>query len=91
MHQPFPPAGGVYVVGDEVVVYTPDGQDRRPAPTWDPFVRELGAWLDLCRNGKDAGEWQREGLGTLDLISAYKQAYETGETVSLVQNAGKES
>jgi predicted dehydrogenase len=82
--------GALTVEGDEVVVYTPDGQDRRPVPTWNAPARELGAWLDLCRNGKDAGEWQREGLGTLDLISAYKQAYETGETVSLAQDAGKE-
>ena len=102
MHQPFPPASGMYVVGDEgaltverdretgksvVAIYTPDGVEQREIPTWDGVEQELSTWIDICREGKDPTWWQEEGLYTLDLISAYKQAYQCGEVVTLALDA----
>jgi predicted dehydrogenase len=98
MHQRFPAARGFYVIGDEgaltlekdpetgqdaVTVYTPDGVMRRAIPAWNGVERELGAWIDLCRQGGDPSEWQEEGLRTIDLISAYVQAYQCGGPVTL--------
>jgi len=97
MHQRFPPASGMYVVGDEgaltvetwergqsaVVIYTPDGVDGREVPTWNSFERELATWIDICREGRDPSWWQEEGLRTLDLIAAYKRAYECCGVVTL--------
>ena len=92
MHHPFPPARGMYVIGDEgaltlesdaVVIHTPDGIAKRDIPEWNATDRELGIWLDLCRGEGDAVAWQQEGLRTLDLISAYKESYETGKSVCL--------
>lgn len=98
MHHPYPPGSGMHVVGDaggitlerdsstgteSVVVHTPDGVDRRPVGDWRGDERELAAWIDCCRRGDDVAWWQDECLRTLDLISAYKRAYETGETVFL--------
>jgi predicted dehydrogenase len=105
MHQRFPAARGFYVVGDEgaltvekdpetgqdaIAVYTPDGIDRRAIPSWNPVQRELGAWIELCREGGDASEWQEEGLRTLDLISAYVQAYQCCGVVSLARESADE-
>lgn len=105
MHQQFPPARGFHVAGDEgaltiekdpetgedaVTVYTPDGVERRAIPAWDPVKRELGAWIDLCREGGDPCEWQQEGLQTLDLISAYVQAYQCCGAVTLAQEQVEE-
>ena len=99
MHQHFPQARVFYVVGDEgaltmgkdpeseqdaIVVHTPDGITYRAFEAWDSVTRELGAWLDLCRTGGDPCEWQDQGLRTLDLISAFKQAYQCGGTVNLL-------
>ena len=98
MHQHFPASRGMYVVGDEgaftiekdsetrrdvVAIYTPDGVARREIPNWDSVERELSTWIDICREGKDATWWQEEGLRTLDLISAYKQAYQCGKVVTV--------
>ena len=106
MHQRFPAARGFYVIGDEgaltvekdpdtgqdaVTLYTPDGVERRAIPAWNAVERELGAWIDLCREGGDPSEWQEEGLRTLDLISAYVQAYQCCGTVTLArENADEE-
>lgn len=73
---------------DAVTIYTPgDGMspsiERRAIPSWNPVERELGAWIDLCRTDGDPSEWQEEGLRTLDLISAYVQAYQCGGPVTL--------
>ena len=95
LHQPFTPAQTVYVVGnggalpledDAVVLHTPDGITRRDIPKWRNG--ELETWLNLCRGRGDGCEeqtrsWQTEGLRTLDLILAYKQSYQTGETICL--------
>ena len=95
LHQPFAPAQTVYVVGDggaltleddAVVIHTPDGITRRDIPKWQNG--ELETWLNLCRGREDGCEeqtrsWQTEGLRTLDLILAYKQSYQTGETICL--------
>ena len=96
MHHRFPPASGMHVVGNDgaltidgnaVVIHSPDGEQRRDIPQWNATERELAAWIELCREGKDATWWQEEGVRTLDLISAYKQAYERGEPVTLPHNA----
>ncbi len=98
MHQHFPGAPGMYVIGDEgalaveqdsetgqnvVAIYTPDGVERQEIPNWDGFERELATWIDICCEGKDPSWWQEEGIRTLDLISAYKQAYQCGGIVTL--------
>lgn len=98
MHQHFPAASRLQVVGDEgaltvetnpetgknaVVIYSPDGVERRHIPSWDAHQQELETWIDICRQGKDSTWWQEEGLRTLDLISAYKQACQNGGVVRL--------
>ena len=89
------PAQTVYVVGDggaltleddALVIHTPDGITHRDIPKWQNG--ELETWLNLCRGQGDGCEeqarsWQTEGLRTLDLILAYKQSYQTGETICL--------
>ena len=96
MHHPFPPARSAYVIGDEgalaitgnvIEVHSPEGVVNRDVPEWNHTQRELSAWLDVCRTGNDPANMQEEGLKTLDLILAYKQAHETGEAVLL---CGKE-
>ena len=104
MHQPFPAARGMYVVGDEgaltvetppdtgqsvVAIHRPDGIQRREIPTWDANERELAAWIDLIRHDQDATWWQEEGLRTLSLISAYKSAYQTGEMITMASSLSK--
>ena len=59
---------------------------HRDIPKWQNG--ELETWLNLCRGQGDGREeqarsWQTEGLRTLDLILAYKQSYQTGETICL--------
>jgi len=92
MHQRFPPARGFYVIGDEgaltiegdqVVIHTPDGIEREPVPSWNPYEKELATWIQICREGGDTSWWQEEGLRTLDLISAYVQAYQCCGPVTL--------
>jgi predicted dehydrogenase len=105
MHQHFPAARGFYVVGDEgaltvekdpdtgqdsVTLYTPDGIERRAIPDWNAVQRELGAWIDLCRESGDPSEWQSEGLRTLDLISAYVQAYQCCGAVTVPPESTEE-
>jgi predicted dehydrogenase len=105
-HHRFPAARSFYVVGDEgaltlekdpetgqdgVAIYTPDGVERREIPSWNPFERELGTWIDLCREGKDPSWWQEEGLLTLDLISAYVQAYQCCGVVDVTVQASPEA
>ena len=100
MHQHFPSAPGMYVIGDEgalaaekdpetgqnvIAIHTPDGVARHEIPNWNAIERELATWIDICRAGKDPSWWQEEGLRTLDLISAYKQAYQCGGLVMLNQ------
>lgn len=100
IHQPFPAARKMHVVGDEgaltiepdpntdgecVAIYRPDRIERQKIPKWDPHAKELGAWIDLCRNGGDSTKWQQEGLRTLAMISAYKQAYQNNEMLTLDQ------
>ncbi|MDP6505551.1 MAG: Gfo/Idh/MocA family oxidoreductase, partial [Planctomycetota bacterium] len=78
MHQHFPPAGRMHVIGDEgalatetepntgkveVVVYSPEGTERHGVPVWDAHEREMGEWIRLCRTGGHAW-WQQEALGT---------------------------
>jgi predicted dehydrogenase len=98
MHQHFPAVPGMHVVGDEgalavekesetgqnvIAIYTPNGVERREIPNWNSVERELTTWIDICRADKDPSWWQEEGLRTLDLISAYKQAYQCGGMVTL--------
>lgn len=97
MHQHFPGGRTLYVVGDEgalavepveggkevVAIYTPDGSKRVDVPSWNPFERELGAWMEICRGDGNAAAWQEEDLKTLELISAFKQAHQCGGTVTL--------
>jgi len=105
MHQHFPAARGFYVVGDEgaltiekdpdtdqdaVTLYTPDGIERRAVPDWNAVQRELGAWIDLCQEGGDPSAWQNEGLRTLDLISAYVQAYQCCGAVTVAPESTQE-
>ena len=105
-HHRFPAARSFYVVGDEgaltlekdpetgqdgVAIYTPDGVERRAIPSWNPFERELATWIDLCREGKDPLWWQEEGLLTLDLISAYVQAYQCCGVVDVTVQASPEA
>lgn len=96
MHQHFPAGRGYYVVGDEgaltlepdgdqtvVAVYKPNGVQKRPIEAGDTFHNEISAWLGLCRQGGDPTWQQQESLKTLDVISAWKRAYECGGVVSL--------
>ncbi len=98
MHHRFPPGSGMHVLGDDggltvepdpdtgaesVAIHTSEGVERRPVGTWPGDERELATWIDHCRRGADVRPWQEECLRTLDLIAAYKTAYETGETVTL--------
>jgi predicted dehydrogenase len=90
MHQRFPAGRGFHVIGDEgaltieqdedgedvVAIYRPDGTHYRPIESWDGHTREVAACLEICREGGDPSEWQQEGLQTLDVITAWKQAYE---------------
>ena len=97
MHHPFPPARSSYVIGDEgalaitgneIAVHTADGVESREVPEWSHTQRELGAWLDLCQGQGDPLPVQEEGLRTLEVILAYKQAHETGEAVMLNREEG---
>ena len=103
MHHPFPRGRAPHVIGDEgaliidqdqkgafVEVHSKAGVSRVDCETWNPFERELGEWIRLIREDGDPNLWQDEGLKTLDLILAYKMAYETGERVTFDQEDGEE-
>ena len=98
MHHMFPRGRASHVIGDEgallidqddrgsyVEVHTPQGVSRTDCETWNPFERELGEWIRLIREKGDPNSWQDEGLKTLDLILAYKLAYQSGERVTFGQ------
>ena len=105
MHHPFPPGRAWYVVGDEgamtmgqdpstgaeaIVIHTPDGVEYRTFENYDAVSLELGTWLDLCREKGDPTWWQMEGLRTLDLVCAFKEAYQCGGTVTLPPTTAQE-
>ncbi|HCK10940.1 Gfo/Idh/MocA family oxidoreductase [bacterium] len=94
-HHPFPRGRASHVIGDEgallidqdekgsyIEVHTQSGVTRTDCAEWNPFERELSEWLRLIREEDDPNPWQDEALKTLDLILAYKLAYETGERVT---------
>ncbi len=103
-HHPFPRGRATHVIGDEgalvidqdekgsyVEVHSRSGVTRTECESWNPFQRELGEWIRLIREDGDPNPWQDEGLKTLDLILAYKLAYESSERVTFDQeDAGED-
>lgn len=102
-HHPFPRGRASHVVGDEgallidqdekgayVEVHDSNGVERVDCESWDPFERELGTWIDLIRNEADPTPWQEEGLRTLTLILAYKEAHESGNRMMLADEDEEE-
>ena len=71
-------------------VHDADGVERVDYESWDPFERELGTWIDLIRNEADPTPWQEEGLRTLTLILAYKEAHESGNRMVLTDEDEEE-
>ncbi len=102
-HHGFPRGRASHVIGDEgalvvdqddqgafVEIHTSDGVERIDCESWDPFERELGTWIGLIRDGGDPSEWQEEGLRTLNLILAYKEAHESGNRLVLADDDEEE-
>ena len=98
MHHPFP-RRGFEIIGDEgaltletdpqtgqqmVAVYTRSGTERHPVrAAGDYKCVEMLNWVKICQTGQDPTPWQKEALHSLDLMTAFKRAYECGAPVTL--------
>jgi len=90
--------GGFEVIGNEgaltlgtdpatgkqiIAVYKGAGVERRAVTDGNAVRAELGNWIDICQNDRDATPWQEEGLKTLDLISGFVESCKSGAPVRL--------
>ena len=90
--------GGFEVIGDEgalilqndpatnkqvIAIYKRSGVEKRAIAEYDAVKAELGNWIDICQNNKDATPLQEEGVKTLDLILGFIESYKSGAPVCL--------
>jgi predicted dehydrogenase len=102
MHHPYT-GGGFEVIGNEgalilqldpatnkqvIAVYKGAGVEKRAIAEYNAVKAELGNWIDICLNDKDATPWQEEGLKTLDLISGFVASCKSGAPVCLCAAQG---